>query len=289
MLTDGVPKARAYHTVSTGYAGLLASFAQVMHDVPMILTEHGIYTKERRIEIHAADWIPIGPAQTIPDKRPPYFQWFWNRHFGTMSKVCYERAQKIFTLYVGNRDEQVEDGADADKISIVPNGIDVGRFAPAAARHASRSPDEPFTVGFVGRVCPIKDVRTFIAAMRLVANQVPNLQAQIIGPAEECRERLHRGMGAPPRHVEFVQSFGPRAGIVLRLDGFGHPRESTDRAESLVGQPGRLLELPRVQVAHDARALGEPHSGRFRHALQPVRCDTESTGERLVSEQGSVQ
>ena len=52
-----LPAARIYHTISTGYAGLLASRAAIETGRRTIVTEHGIYTNERRIEILTADWI----------------------------------------------------------------------------------------------------------------------------------------------------------------------------------------------------------------------------------------
>ena len=56
-LSFPLPPARVYHTVSTGYAGLLAARAAVETGRPALITEHGIYTNERRIEILQADWI----------------------------------------------------------------------------------------------------------------------------------------------------------------------------------------------------------------------------------------
>ncbi|MEZ5963021.1 MAG: GT4 family glycosyltransferase PelF [Planctomycetota bacterium] len=184
-----IPRARAYHTVSTGYAGYLAALAKLRFGAPMILTEHGIYTKERRIEIATAAWIPESrEGRALLDVTAPYFKKMWNRHFAMLSRTCYAHADRIFTLYGGNKTEQIRDGADADKIEVVPNGIDVARFQATAERHRARGEDAPFTVGFVGRVCPIKDVRTFIAAMRLVADVVPTLRVRVLGPTQEDPE-----------------------------------------------------------------------------------------------------
>ena len=44
ILFADIPSARVYHSVSTGYAGLLAARASVETGRPSILTEHGIYT-----------------------------------------------------------------------------------------------------------------------------------------------------------------------------------------------------------------------------------------------------
>jgi glycosyltransferase involved in cell wall biosynthesis len=52
----------------------------------------------------------------------------------------------------------------------------------------------PPVVGLIGRVVPIKDIKTFIRAMRGVVSSMPDAQGWIIGPdeedasyAEECR------------------------------------------------------------------------------------------------------
>jgi glycosyltransferase involved in cell wall biosynthesis len=46
----------------------------------------------------------------------------------------------------------------------------------------------PKTVGFVGRVVPIKDVKTLIRACRIVAEKVPDVEILILGPTEEDQE-----------------------------------------------------------------------------------------------------
>ncbi len=189
VLTYPIPLAGVYHTVSTGYAGILAAAAHLAHTRPMILTEHGIYTKERRIEIHSAEWIPESNASGILiDSTAPYFKQFWNRHFHVMSRICYDQADEIFTLYSGNALSQIRDGADPAKIRVIPNGIDVDRMQQAADRYDQRPPNERFTIGFIGRVCPIKDVRTLVAAMRLVARSVPDVLVRVLGPMDEDPE-----------------------------------------------------------------------------------------------------
>jgi glycosyltransferase involved in cell wall biosynthesis len=153
----------------------------------MILTEHGIYNKERRIEIAAATWIDDWDStEIVAEHDAPFFRRHWTQHFSRMSRVCYDLADEIFTLYSGNKGEQIHDGARADKIHIIPNGIDMDRFAAAAEIHRQeRERPRPYTVGFIGRVSPIKDVETFLAAMRLVADQVPHLRVRILGPMAE--------------------------------------------------------------------------------------------------------
>ena len=186
LLSAKIPKARLYHTISTGYAGMLAAGAKHRYGSPMLLTEHGIYTKERRIEINRSDWIQDWDSgEVVAERRAPFFRRFWIRQFTMMSRVTYEYGDEILTLYDGNTREQIKDGADPSKLRVIPNGIDLDRFGEAAKRFDERGKNDRFTVAFVGRVCPIKDVMTFVSAMRLVADEVPNVRVRVLGPMEE--------------------------------------------------------------------------------------------------------
>ena len=128
--------ARVYHTISTGYAGLLAAGAKERYNRPMILTEHGIYTKERRIEINRSDWIQDWDSgELVAERTAPFFRRYWTRQFEMMSTITYDYADEIFTLYTGNVTEEIKDGADPKRIRIIANGIDLDRFGESAAEH----------------------------------------------------------------------------------------------------------------------------------------------------------
>lgn len=45
-----------------------------------------------------------------------------------MSKLAYDRADLVTSLYAHARELQIELGCPADKTSITPNGIDPARF-----------------------------------------------------------------------------------------------------------------------------------------------------------------
>jgi glycosyltransferase involved in cell wall biosynthesis len=261
LLFRRVPRGGMYHTVSTGYAGLLAAVASACWQRPMILTEHGIYTKERRIEIYSANWIHDAERDDlVVDSEAPYFRQFWNRHFEVMSACCYRQATRIFTLYGQNRDAQVADGADPARIDIIPNGVDLEALTKAREAAPPRPADQPFTVAFIGRVTPIKDVRTFLAAMRLVAREVPDVVVRVLGPMQEDPDYAHKckvfaeelGLGGNVRFegaVDIKQEL-PKIDVllltsiseaqplvVLEAGAFGVPVVATD-----VGSCRELLE-----------------------------------------------
>ncbi|MFQ5753741.1 MAG: GT4 family glycosyltransferase PelF, partial [bacterium] len=95
-LVSDLPEAAVYHTVSTGYAGLLAVVAKLKYKRPVILTEHGIYTRERRIEISRADWIYEHDTHQVKvRKSQSRFKELWNNMFTSLSTFCYGYADVI--------------------------------------------------------------------------------------------------------------------------------------------------------------------------------------------------
>lgn len=177
-----IPSARVYHTITTGYAGLFAINAQQITQRPMFVTEHGIYTNERRIELIMADWLPREEESTLFDGRGSLdLRDVWINLFTGYARACYAASSKIITLYEGNKQMQIRDGADPVKLEVIPNGIDPARFEPVLQHKRGAS----CTIAFIGRVVPIKDVKTFVRAVEIVRREFPQLQAWVLGPTDE--------------------------------------------------------------------------------------------------------
>lgn len=129
MLMQEIPKAKVYHTISTGYAGLLGAVARMRTKRPLLLTEHGIYVKERKIEISQAEWIYVAGREKMRVQRElGAFQKMWIKIFESLGRITYEASSRIYTLYSGNRELEIQEGADPAKCEIIPNGINVERF-----------------------------------------------------------------------------------------------------------------------------------------------------------------
>jgi polysaccharide biosynthesis protein PelF len=184
ILNAEIPPARLYHLVSTGYAGLAGVLAKKRTGKPLILTEHGIYVKERKIEINRADWIYTEPEKIVTVKTTPgVLKEIWIDNFLVLGQLCYDYCDMIYTLYGGNRDLQIEFGAKPEKLEIIPNGVKMNVFGPL--RDSPRPNDGIRRIGFVGRVVPIKDVKCFIKACKLCADKVDNVEFLILGPTDE--------------------------------------------------------------------------------------------------------
>lgn len=199
VLAD-LPPAKCYHAISTGYAGILAARAALETGRPALLTEHGIYTNERRIEITLADWLHDPGALSLgAEVRLKGLKALWIDAFGAYARLTYQACDAVTTLYLGNQDMQRRDGAPDDRLQVIPNGVDAARFG-ALARAAKHSGP---TVALIGRVVPIKDIKTFIRAVAQLREWRPDVRALIVGPndedpdyAKECLElHAHLGLG----------------------------------------------------------------------------------------------
>lgn len=183
LIKTAPPVSKCIHTISTGYAGLLAAMFKIRLKRPMILTEHGIYTNERLLEIIDARWIYDHNRDAVEVlKELPPLKKFWINFFMAVGKLTYYYSDEIITLYRGNQQLQIKLGADAKKCRVIPNGIDTARFN-LRRESASEGPD--YKVGFVGRVVPIKDVKTLLYAARLVVDRLPGAKFLIKGPYDE--------------------------------------------------------------------------------------------------------
>lgn len=80
-------------------------------------------------------------------------------------------------------------------MNVVPNGVDLDRFAPCASRVASRSGD--FTVGFVGSLKRWHGLSGLVAAFDPLRQRCPEARLLIVGDGPERRaleqDLLNRG------------------------------------------------------------------------------------------------
>ncbi|MCD7837072.1 MAG: GT4 family glycosyltransferase PelF [Lachnospiraceae bacterium] len=171
ILKTELPRADIYHCVATGYAGVLGSMAKHFYRSALLVSEHGIYTREREEELLKAGWVS-GIYKNI-----------WIEQFRKMSQLAYTYADTVTSLYAHARELQIELGCPAEKTMITPNGIDVDRFADIPGKHEE---DMAFiNIGAVLRVTPIKDVKTMIRAFAFAKEEAYELKLWIMGPVDE--------------------------------------------------------------------------------------------------------
>ena len=186
VVTDVAQNIEGYkiiHSPSTGYAGFLGALLHYDTNKPFILTEHGIYVRERKIDLLSADW--------IEDKRNVfqkelgelnYLKKMWIKFFEGLGKFTYSAANPIISLFDLARKIQIKYGADPAKAIVIPNGVDTKELGKLLEKRPEKIPK---VITLIGRVVPIKDIKTFIKAMRIVANHIPTVEGWIVGPEDE--------------------------------------------------------------------------------------------------------
>jgi glycosyltransferase involved in cell wall biosynthesis len=280
MLSSPVKPAACYHAVSTGYAGLLASVWSHLTSRPLAVTEHGIYARERDMELSRAEWIrdhhhhdgaDAGGRTWAPQVSP--LRRIWSRFFRALSRIAYQQATRIVTLSDVNRRKQLDDGAPAHKIEIVPNGVllkNDGEPTPAKTPPPVEAGSDDdiiplrgprLRVGFVGRVVPIKDVVTFIKACDLALRSI-DMDVRIIGPAEEdpgyaarCKSLVEQ-LGRQEQ-IHFV---GPKPPSEIYSDLDVVALTSFSEGQPLVMLEAYAAEIP--VIASDVGACREMIEGR---------------------------
>src|SRR3954447_6858946 len=139
IISAPLPDAAVFHAVATGYAGLVGAYTKHVTGRRLVLTEHGIYTNERRIELSVASWIfDSGAGGLAVGAKSPELRRVWLSGFTGFSRVAYDAADVITTQYRANQDYQRADGAPVDKLRIIPNGIDVDLYGSVAKSDEAR-------------------------------------------------------------------------------------------------------------------------------------------------------
>ena len=149
--------------------------------------------------------------------------------FRRLEALLARAADALVAVSDAVKQDLVELGvARADKIRVIPLGLELGPLAGELPRGALRREaglaDGTPLVGMVGRLVPIKDVPTFLRAARLVLETRPAVRFALVGDGEEraALESLCGSLGLAG-HVHF---FGWRRELA---PGLRRPRRGGER------------------------------------------------------------
>jgi polysaccharide biosynthesis protein PelF len=260
------------HAVSNGLAALPALAAKWTSGTPFLLTEHGLYLRERLLAHR-------------PGTMNPHVRSLVLRFFKRLVEASYLMADCIAPVSHYCQMWELKSGAEHSLIRPVHNGIDPDTFA-----YDPGEPDEP-TLVFVGRIDPLKDIETLLRAFAMIRAVVPGARLRMFGPRESVAygqrcdslvAELGLGASATFEGHTATPAAAYRAGQVVLLtsisEGFpfavleamacGRPVVATDvgGVAEAVAQAG-LLVPPRDPVAvaqATISLLGDPG---LRHSL----------------------
>ena len=185
VLSADIPDADIFHASSNGLASLIAMVGKWTYGAPFILTEHGIYLRERYMALGYDD-------ATYPVRMLVL------RFVRLLTSAAYLEADLITPGSHYNRRWQEYNGADPEKVRPIHNGVDHREFPEAGPE-----PTAP-TLVWVGRIDPLKDLETLIRAAAIVRRGVTGFRLRLFGGvpvgneeyAERCQALIDRlGLG----------------------------------------------------------------------------------------------
>ena len=167
VLTIDVPRSQLIHSSIAGVVGFLAIVAKLRDNTPFILTEHGVYYRERLLQITGK----YSEAQKE----------FWIRFERALATLSYEYADLIAPVSKFNAQWETQLGAEQNKIRVIHNGVDTNKFKPITLNRITNAP----TVTVVTRIDRLKGILDLIPAMTTVREKIPNAKCLIYGSATD--------------------------------------------------------------------------------------------------------
>lgn len=188
---------------AAGWAAIPAVIHKALHGTPILLTEHGIYVREAYLA-------------AIRNGASPAGRWTASRVARGLSRLAYAHADRISPVTEANAAWEMEFGVPTDRITTIYNGVVVpSRREP---------PPGTKTIVAVGRIDPLKDIKTMLRTASRVLESHPTATFIHYGPipmenaryAEECFA-LHAELGLHGRFVFAGRTDDPY-GVVARAD-----------------------------------------------------------------------
>lgn len=165
LMGTPIPEADCYHAISTGYGGLLATMGAYIHHKPLLLTEHGIYTREREEEIIRSDWVARA------------FKPHWIDFFYMLSDMIYARAFRVSALFTRAMHTQIDMGCPAEKCRVIENGISYENLAGIPLKPAASYVD----IGVVVREADEENMAAIVGAFGALAARIGHVRLHVIG------------------------------------------------------------------------------------------------------------
>jgi glycosyltransferase involved in cell wall biosynthesis len=276
-LAAPVPEADVVHASASAICALPAVVSKLRFGTPFLLTEHGIYFRERVLEL-------------VRNRAPVLEKVMFSNLYRAVAQVAYHLADRVAPVCEYNVRWECQLGLDPSKVRVIYNGVDPTKFLPTAMEQ------ERPTIAWVGRIQPLKDVLTLIRAVRILRQSVPDVLCRIYGPATdpdyaaECRRAV--GAAHLDECVRFegpvkssAEAFGPADVAVLSSMSEGFPYTVVEAM--MCARPVVATDVGGVAEALDDRSLlAEPQNARsladaLARQLRRPRHEREALGERL--------
>lgn len=184
---DGPDAPDVLLVTAAGWAAVPAVVHRLRHEVPLVLSEHGVYVREAYLSAVRGDDAPAS-------------RWARTRLARGLSLLCYAHADVVAPVTTANTHWEHELGVDARRVRVIHNGVLVPRDMPQA-------PPGKRVVS-IGRIDPLKDIHTMLRTAAAAVARDPEIRFEHHGNVPRGNERywegceaLHRQLGLGERFV----------------------------------------------------------------------------------------
>lgn len=153
------------HTTIAGFPGIAGVIAKWEHGTPFLVTEHGVWVRERYIAISN------GPFSAFAKR-------FLMDLSSYVARVNYRCADAVSPVAEFNTRWELPWGVERERLVTIPNAVDPAVFAPHPK--PSTTAGRP-TVVAAARIFPLKDIETMIRAAAVARESVPDVHFLVYG------------------------------------------------------------------------------------------------------------
>ncbi|RNC85455.1 MAG: DUF3492 domain-containing protein [Balneola sp.] len=164
------------HATIAGFPALASIVAKYEYGTPSMVTDHGVYIRERLINLGRADM--------------PFFSKQLLLNLATLvTRAVYYTADQISPVTTANQKWEEKFEADEKKILPIYNGVDTNIFNPTLK--PAHTADKP-TVVAVAHIFPLKDIETMIKTCDLVRKEITDVQFIVYGSLDVDKDYVSK-------------------------------------------------------------------------------------------------
>ena len=163
ILTVEMPEVDVLHSSVASLSGLPAIIEKMDKGCPYLITEHGVYYRERLLEL-------MRRSEDLASKT------LWVNIYKSIVGLNYYHADKVLPVCRFNARWEGLFGVSAEKVEVIYNGVDVERFKPLEGL------EEEKLIVVVSRIEKLKDTLNLIEALRFVLEEDGEVRCEVYGP-----------------------------------------------------------------------------------------------------------
>lgn len=191
----------------------------------------------------------------------------WRRR--VFRRLCYSMADEVFAVSRELSEHySTQLGINAEKMAVIPNGVDTARFrADATMRATMRSrlglQEDAIVVGTVGRLDPVKDHVTLLRAAEQLATNDPPIHVAIVGggPLADILQTRVQGTAALRRRVHLIGESNRPQDWLNAFDIFVLPSLSEGMSNTILEAMATKLPCVVTRVGANPDLVVEDHTG----------------------------